>query len=43
MVDEGLVRLEEVRGDNGVLENIYVRVCPSLLTLHSSFHANPSL
>lgn len=27
MVDEGLVRLEEVRGDNGALENIFVRVC----------------
>ncbi|KAL4075542.1 peptidase family M49-domain-containing protein [Scleroderma citrinum] len=26
MVNEGLVRLEEVRGENGVLENIYVRV-----------------
>ena len=27
MVNEGLVRLEEVRGENGVLENVYVRVC----------------
>jgi len=26
MVNEGLVHLEEVCGNNGVLENIYIRV-----------------